>query len=149
MQGRGRARTAGLFGEHSMRACIGANNTSIETTVQMKLNNVCSVGLDILRGNAFEVVIDEWIYELVFRVLTLGVTFLKKSCASSAKSIDEFLDVVQDTFREFENGSTFSPQYLQNHTQFQEMKRICGSNLMWRAESLIHMMQTPTSTTSH
>ena len=120
-----------------MKACNGLYNTSIETTVYLKLKELCVLGKRILKKNAFETVVEEWVHELVYRILEKGEQFLSKSCLNGTKDIDDLISDINIIFNDFEQNPLFTAEYLDNHEYFQNIKSIGAFNLSWRAESLI------------
>lgn len=122
-----------------MKSCVKKSNSvnSIDTTIHLKIDELCKIGISVLQRNSYEIIIEEWIYELIFKLLLNCEAYLEKTCISGTRAIDDFISNIKSTFDTFETRPSLTKEYLDNHDTFQALKEICNYKLTWRAESML------------
>jgi hypothetical protein len=118
---------------HQMKFCAGIN--SMNNTIYLKVDELISTANFVLKQNSFEAIVDEWIYELIFKLLIHTEKYLIESCVAKTHEFNKFLSKLSNIFNEFQTQQT--AEYLEDHEIFQKIKNICNYNISWRAESLL------------
>jgi hypothetical protein len=105
------------------------NYDSITSTIFLKVHEIHNIFIDVLKQNSYEIVIDEWVYDILYAILKYSLNFYKSSV--SLKLIDEYFLTVQHIFTSFEqtNGPVLDTDHI-----YHRIKIVCKSDLLWRAE---------------